>query len=167
MKNYKLLLMGFALVLLITSCKKEDVKQLNTAAPTSASAANGSWNSLNNWSTIKTDDSTVTHFSQIQDTAINAAVAQSGLVLVFKKEGEIIQSLPFQNKSTGTYWYYQISRGALRIDGSTSVSQGDFNGQNFSYFVFTPEQISNLEAKGKTKLELMQLTYDQALSVLK
>jgi hypothetical protein len=166
MKNYKLPLMAFALVLLVASCKKEDVQQKNSKQ-TFTSAATGSWNSLTNWST-DIADSTTTYFSRIPDTAINAAVANSGLVLVFKKNGSAVQSLPFQDKSAGTYWYYQVSKGLLRIDGSSnSASQQNFNGQTFSYFVFTPEQISALDAKGKTKLDLMQLSYDEALELFK
>lgn len=167
MKNYKLPLVGFALVLFVSSCKKEDVRQANTPNSPSSSSVSGAWNSLNNWSTIKANDSATTYFSQITDTAISAAVAKSGLVLVFKKDGEAIQSLPLLDKSTGTYWYYQVSKGALRIDGNIAGSQGNFNGQSFSYFVLSPEQISNLEGKGKTKFDLMQSTYAQAVALFK
>lgn len=169
MKNYKLPLMGFALVLLITtSCKKEDVQQLNTSKTTSASSGNkGSWNSLSTWSTVKADSSTTTYFSNLSDTAISADVVQSGLVLVFRKTASAIESLPFQDKSTGTYWYYQVSKNLLRIDGNNKVSGQNADGQAFSYFVFTPQQISNLEAKGKTRLDLMQLSYDQAVALFK
>jgi hypothetical protein len=164
MKNFKLPL-GFALVLLITSCKKEDV-QLNSSK-TSLTDTKGTWNSLTNWSTTKVDDSTTAYFSLVSDTSISEAVAKSGLVLLFKKNGSAIQLLPFMDKSTGTYWYYQISKGLLRIDGSNSgSSQKNFDGQTFSYFVFTPEQISMFTAKGKTKLDLMQLTYTQALELV-
>jgi hypothetical protein len=167
MKNYKLPLVGIALVLLITSCRKEDVRQ-NSSKATSLSAVTGSWNSLSNWSTVKTNDSTTTYFSQVADSAISAVVTNSGLVLVFKKNGNAIQSLPFEDKSSGTYWYYQISKGLLRIDGNISgASHQNFYGQVFSYFVFTPEQISTLEEKGKTKLDLMQLTYPETLELFR
>jgi hypothetical protein len=162
MKNYKLSFVGFVLVVLIASCRKEDIKHPDTSKITSKQK--GSWNALTNWSTVKVDDSTTTYYSQISDSAINTT---SGLVLVYKKEGSSIQALPFQDKSTGMYWYYQISKGVLTIDGLSSVKQQDFSGQAFSYFVLTPEQISALEAKGKTKLDPMQLTYEQALELSK
>ena len=166
MKNYNLTLVGFALVLLISSCKKEDVQQ--NASKTSLTDTKGSWNSLTNWSTEKADDSTTIHFSQVADSSISATVANSGLVLVFKKNGNTIQSLPFEDKSTGTFWYYQISKGALRIDASDNgSSESNFNGQSFSYVIFTPEQISALDVKGKTKFDLMQLSYNEVLELSK
>jgi hypothetical protein len=166
MKNYKLPLMGFAFVLLITSCRKEDFQE-NSSTTTSATTTTGSWKSLANWSTARVNDSTTTLFSLISDTAISEAVANSGLVLLFKKNGSRIQSLPFEDKSTGTYWYYQISKGLLRIDRNNSTTSAkNFDGQTFTYFVFNPEQISTLAAKGKTKLDLMQLTYNQALELV-
>lgn len=162
MKNYKLPFVGFALVVLIASCRKEDVKRPDTSKD--ASTEKSSWNALTDWSTVKADDSTTTYYSQILDSTINTT---SGLVLVYKRDGNSIQALPFQDKSTGTYWYYQISKGVLRIDGNSSGRQQDFGGQAFSYFVLSPEKISALEAKGKTRLDLMQLKYDEALELSK
>lgn len=167
MKNYKFSLLGFAIVLLVASCKKEDVQQ-NSPKAAPATIAKGSWNSLTNWSTTKTDDSTTTYFSPILDSSINTAITNSGLVLVFRKTGNNIQSLPFKDNSTSTYWYYQISNGLLRIDAnSNSANQLNFNGQTFSYFVFTSEKISFLKEQGKAETDLMQLTYDQALELSK
>jgi hypothetical protein len=167
MKNYKVPVMGFVLVLLITSCRKEDVQQ-NSSKTTSATDIKGSWSSFSNWSTVKANDSSNTYFSEILDTAINAAVAKSGLVLVYKKEGSTIKSLPFEDKFNGTYWYYQISKGVLRVDGTDNgPTQKNFNGQAFSYFVFTPERISALQQQGKSKFDLLQLSYDQAVQLSK
>jgi hypothetical protein len=130
---------------------------------TSVVRASG-WNSLSNWSALKTD-SVTTYFSSVSDTAINADVAGSGLVLVYKKNGKDIQALPFQEN--GTYWYYQISKGSLRINGDNSGSKQNFSGQTFAYFVLTPQQLSDLQIKGKTKFDLMQLSYNQALVLFK
>jgi hypothetical protein len=166
MKNYKLSLMGFALVLLVASCKKEDVQQ--KSSKTTLISEKGSWTSLSNWSKVKVDDSTSTYFSEISDTAITSTVASSGLVLVFEKSGTTIQSLPFQDKSSVTYWYYQISNGVLRIDANNNgASQPNFSAKAFSYFIFTPEKISALRERGKTELDLMQLSYDQAVELSK
>lgn len=166
MKNYKLPLMGFAIVLSVISCRKEDIQQ-NSLKITSTSTAAGSWKSFTNWSTVKANDSITTSFSQVSDTAINSAVANSGLVLVFKKVGSSIQALPYQDKSDGTYWYYQISKGFLRINGNNNAIQHNSDGQTFSYFIFTPEKIAALKEKGKTAIDLMQLTYEQALALFK
>lgn len=169
MKNYRLPLAGFAIVLLIASCKKQDV-QLNSASKTTAISSVGAtktsgWNSLTNWSSAK-NGNTTTYFSTISDTAITADVAKSGLVLVYTKNGSAVQSLPFQDKSTNTNWYYQVSKGSVRINGDNNASQ-NFSGQNFSYLVLTSQQLSSLQEKGKTKLDLMQMPYDQIQPLLK
>lgn len=169
MKNYKLPLLGIALVLLITSCKKEDVRPVNTTGSSaliaSKTGASG-WNSLSSWSTSKSDNAT-TYFTSLTDTTITADVARSGLVLVFKKSGTTVQSLPFQDQATNTYWYYQVSKDAVRINGDNSESGRNYSGQVFSYFVFSAQQIADLGAKGKTKFDLMQLNYDQVLALFK
>lgn len=168
MKSIKLPLFGFAIVLLVSSCRKEDVAAPNvskTVSATSVAKASG-WMSLNNWFSSTTDNST-TYFSKISDTTITADVAKSGLVLVYVKTGSQTQALPFQDQATNTYWYYQVSNGSLRVNGDNSSANENFKGKNILYFVLTSQQVADLESKGKSKLDLMQLTYDQAAVLLK
>jgi hypothetical protein len=161
MKSYKLTILGFGLMLLIASCKKEDVKANVPAA--SSVESDSKWNSIANWSSSKTDNVT-TYFSKVSDSSITANVANAGLVLVFKKSGNTIQSLPVQEQDV--YWYYQVSKGSLRINSENNSGQ-NLNQQSFSYFVITPQQLSTLEASGKTRFDLLDLSYDQAAALLK
>lgn len=153
-------------MLLIISCKKEDVQKTATAnnSLSNINLKSSQWNSLSNWSSSKTENIT-TYFSTLSDSAITAEVANAGLVLVYKKNGNDIQSLPFQEKDSKIYWYYQVSKGSIRISSDNSDGQ-NLGSYSFSYFIFTPQQISFLEAKGKTKLNLLQLSYGQAASIL-
>jgi hypothetical protein len=160
MKNYKLPLLGFALMLLITACKKEDVQVKN--APVSAASQ---WQTLTNWSSSKTDNAT-TFSSKVSDSLITSNVANAGFVLVFKKSGSDVQSLPFQEKENKTYWYYQVSKGSVQINSDNNAGQ-NLSSQSFSYFVITPEKLSALEASGKTRFDLLQLSYEQAAALLK
>lgn len=157
--------MGFALMLLIVSCKKEDVQQVNPSTKISSGNKVSGWNSLSNW--IKSEiDSTTAYSTKITDTSINSDVIKSGLVLLFKKNGNEIQSLPFQQKETKSYWYYQVSKGSIRVT-SANNEQGQSLADQFYYFVLSSQKLSTLAASGKTKLDLMQLTFEQASTLLK
>jgi len=157
--------MGIALMLLIASCKKEDVRQTTTDSVSSGTASKAQWNSLSSWQNSKTENVT-TYFSRLTDSSITNDVVNAGIVLVYKKTGNDIQSLPFQEKDGKTYWYYQVAKGSIRINSDNNEGQ-NFATQTFSYLVVTPEQLSKLEASGKTKLDLLQLSYDQASSLIK
>jgi hypothetical protein len=165
MKNYKLPFLGFALVLLIASCRKEDIQANNTTNNLSAVSNTAQWKSLSNWSSSKNEEIT-TYFSKVSDSSITSNVVNAGFVLVFKKNGSDIQSLPFQEKSSKTYWYYQVSGGSLRINSDNNAGQ-NLNAQSFAYFVISPEKLSALEASGKAKLDLLQLSFEQAEALLK
>jgi hypothetical protein len=162
MKKYKVSLVGFALMLMVASCKKEDVQVKNSTASTTASPAS-QWKSLTNWSTSTSDNQT-NYSSKLSDSTITGGVATGGLVLVFKKSGSTIQSLPFQETESKTYWYYQVSKGTVQVNSNNNQN---LNEQSFSYFVVTPEKLSSLEASGKTRLDLLQLSYEQAVALLK
>ena len=167
MKNVRFPLFGLALVLLIASCKKQDVKSpaASNALQSSSTTKASQWNSLTNWSSLTADSST-TFYTKMSDSLVTSDIVSNGLVLVYKKSGNDIESLPFQDKSNKVYWYYQVSKGSIRISGNNASSQ-NVNGQSFSYFIITPEKISALQSNGKTKLDLMQLSYDQAAALLK
>jgi hypothetical protein len=165
MKNYKLPFLGFAFVLLIASCKKEDIKAKNTSDNLPIVSNAVQWKSLNDWSSSKGEDVT-TYFSKVLDSSIKSSVVNEGFVLVFKKTGSDSQSLPFQEKDSKTYWYYQVSNGSIRINSDNNAGQ-NLNVQLFSYFVIPPEKLTALEASGKTKLNLLQLSYEQAEALLK
>jgi len=167
MKNYKLPVLGLVLILIIVSCRKEDIQKTNAesqAISSSGSIQTTKWTSINNWS-LSTTENVATYFSKMSDTLIANEVAKSGLVLVYMKTGNEIQSLPFEEKDTKTFWYYQVSKGSIRINSDNNDGQ-KLNQHSFSYLIITPQQLSTLEARGKTKFDLMQLSYEQAASVL-
>ncbi len=165
MKHYKLPFMGIALVLLFASCKKEDVRQANATDNASGASSKTQWNSLGAWGNSTTENVT-TYFSKLTDSSITSEVVNNGLVLVYKKTGSDIQLLPFQEKDSKTYWYYQVAKGSIRINSDNNDGQ-NLTASTFTYFVVTPQQLSNLEAKGKTRFDLLQLSLDEATSLLK
>lgn len=166
MKNYRFPLVGLSLLLLLVSCKKEDVRKTDLKTDVSATTPKTQqWNTLTGWENVKTENVS-TYFSKLADSSITADVVNAGLVLVFKKSGDNIQSLPFQEGNTKTFWYYQVSKGSVRINSDNSTGQ-NLSSQLFSYFIITPEKLSTLESSGQSTLDLLQLSYDQASALLK
>src|SRR5215203_5096481 len=170
MNKHKLPVVGFSLLLLITSCKKTDVQHdSNSPTPVSASISSSSspdWKSITNWSSYKTEKFT-TFNTKIEDSTITNAVAASGLVLAFTKNGNNINVLPFQEKGTNdSYWYYQVSKGAISISCDAYGSSQPLTATALKYFVFSPEQLNDLEAKGHSKITLLQLSYEEIVTLL-
>jgi len=169
MNKHTLPVVGASLLLLITSCKKTDVQHENpVSAPTSVSAVTpkAEWTSINNWNSSQ-GEKFATYSSRVEDSSITTAVAGKGLVLAFSKNGTTINALPFQEKgTTDSYWYYQVSKGAIILSCDNYSGTQSLNTVGFRYFVFSPQQLKDLEAKGHTKIELMQLSYEDLVAVL-
>lgn len=169
MKKHKLPVLGFAMMVLIASCKKNDVVPA-TVSPSKISsvslASTSEFRLLNNWSTAKNANVTI-YSSKISDSSITADVARSGLVLAYFKNNGISQLLPFQEKDNSSFAYYQISKGNLTFSidnysGSTSLTSA-----NFAYFVFTPNKLKSLESSGYSKSKLMQMSYTDIANIMK
>ena len=152
-------------MLLMVSCRKEDVRQTSAQNASQNISKGLQWSSLSDWSNVKTE-SVTTYFSKFSDSAVTADVASAGLVLVFKKNENSIESLPFQEKDGKTFWYYQVSKNAIRINSDDSNGE-NLDRQSFSYIIITPQKLSALEANGKTRSDLLQLSYEQAVALLK
>jgi hypothetical protein len=123
------------------------------------------WRSFTNWTSSKGEKFT-TYSSKVADSTITSAVANSGLVLTFSKNGNNIQALPFQEKGTNdSYWYYQVSKGALTLSCDNYSGTASLNTAGFKYFIFSTEQLKELEAKGYSKIKLMQLAYEDVAAL--
>lgn len=165
MKKNTFVILSLGITLLVTSCKKEDVPANASSGKAAASVSNtAQWRSLE-W-TSSMEDNVTTYSSKITDSAINDNIAASGLVLVFKKNSAGTESLPLQDKQHDIFWYYQVANGSVRIN-SDSKSNQNFNGESFSYLIITPEKLATLEKQGKTKTDLLQLSYEEAMALLK
>ena len=186
MKNVKLPILGLSLLLLVASCKKDDFKE-DSATDTTASSsaltdADGlSWKSASQWETTNQETFSV-HYFTITDSSITADVADNGMVLVFKKAGNSINALPFEEAKSGTegstsgaeattnanYWYHQVAEGSLLISYDVySASKTPDNANSFQYFVITPEKLQNLQNDGYDSEKLLNLNYTEAATLLK
>jgi hypothetical protein len=184
MKTLKLPILGFALVLTAASCKKSDFKEDGSVAPsTTASSINEAdtvgWKPAAIWETADQETFSV-HYFTIEDATITNDVADNGLVLLFKRNGNAINSLPFEEGDThdgmnadaensqSKYWYHQVAAGNLLVScdayGNDKTPDG---ASSFKYFVITPQMLQRLEADGYTTEKLMNLNYAEAASLLK
>jgi len=165
----KLIIFGLSLATLATSCRKTDaVHEGNAAAIEKVLApVKAEWTSVNNWSTNKQDKFTIFN-GTIADQNITDAVASKGLVLAFKKNGSTVQSLPVQEKGTSdAYWYYQVSKGEISFACDNYSGEPDLQNNSFSYFILSESQLADLEKKGYSQIQLLQLSYNEAKAVLK
>ena len=174
MNKHTLPVIGFSLLLLITSCKKTDVQQENnlaspaatTVATASSTASVSDWKTLSNWNSSKSEKFT-SYNAIVEDSSISNAVAGAGLVLAFVKNGNTVSALPFEEKgSSNSYTYYQVARGSIIFSSDVYSGTSSMNAASFKYFVFSPEQLKDLEAKGHSKAELLQLSYEGLTAVV-
>src|SRR2546423_11644502 len=125
MKNLKLPLIGLTLILAVASCKKNDFQEeaqpVQTESATSEVKTNSSvdnigWQSSAKWEASKQENFSVYYFT-IDDAKITSDVAENGLVLVYKKYGSAVASLPSEEKgnNSSNYWYHQVTEGNLLI----------------------------------------------------
>jgi len=182
MKNVKLPILGLSLVLLIASCKKDDLKQTEANATANTELLNEAdttgWQSADKWETVDQQSFSVRYFN-IQDANITSDVADNGLVLLYKKNGTAINALPFEEgtaaaaaeeateKSNANYWYHQVSEGNLLISCDIYTTEAPVTANSFKYFIVTPEKLQSLQQDGHTAEELMNLSYTDAANLLK
>jgi hypothetical protein len=166
MKNHHLPLLGIGLAIFAISCKKADVQNENKSKDQSALASNtavvSNWKTIDSWQTIAGKNST-TYQSKIEDASITDEVISNGLVLVYANNGKSIESLPFEQKNgASTYsWYYQVSEGMINVSSQVRGTGSAAINQNIRYFVLTPQQLEDLQTKGTSRSELMDMSYQQ------
>ena len=171
MKNLKLHLLGLAATVLLFSCKKNDLLEEElpatpeTEAVASSRASISSWQSAASWEKAEESDASVYSFS-LTDASLNADVAEKGLVLVYRKGGSAVSSLPFEDDAASQYWYYQVTDGSLTVSCDVTEKGKAPANDSFQFIAFSSAQLSALEEQGYSKLDLMQLTYDNATALL-
>lgn len=158
----------FLIFILVTaSCNKME-HQVNVASneTTSALKEPSQWKSLN-WSSSPQEKFTI-HYSTISDNSITPAIADKGLVLVYKKTANAINALPLDETETARqHWYYQVSPGSILIHcDAYGTDQALHEPNSFQYFIISEEKLKELEANEKSKIDLMELSYEQVSQLL-
>ena len=174
MIKHKISILGISLLMFAASCKKTDVlhkeqgpKTDAVAAKSNAAAGSTEWTSPAIWNATKATGFT-TYSTSINDPSITNEVLQSGMILVYLKNGNSGKSLPFKHKEgVEQYWYYQAAKNHLQINSDAYTTEAVNINNSFKYFVLSKEKISELQKSGTSKLQLMTLTYENAEMILK
>ncbi len=152
------------LILSLSACKKTDIKEdLAIVDKYVAAAAAPAWRSVGSWSTTQ-EDASVIYNGSVTDTSLTAAIVADGLVLVYKKSGSEVQSLPVEE--AGKFWYYQVSENTLEINCEGAESDDAVKQQTFQYILLSAEQVADLESKGHSRSDLMTLSHENARALL-
>lgn len=150
------------------SCSKNELRseEIYTepgieTTPTVSSAAVSGWQQATEWSSPEQNNALQS--GRIGSAGISADIADNGLVLVFTKKGEMMQSLPYTDGDI--YWNYQVEQGKVVINASATSAAKIDRQQAFQYVMFSKEQLDMLETKGMMKNELINLSYNQAMQI--
>ncbi|HVG12009.1 MAG TPA: hypothetical protein VM843_03350 [Flavisolibacter sp.] len=163
------------LLVLATSCKKNDFLDENVPTETAASAPelslntdSSAWYSSSKWDIAAQEDFSV-HYINVADNKITADVVDNGLVLVFKQNSAGVAALPVEESGKGEsqYWYHQVTEGNLLISADTyGGAKAPDASSTFKYFILTSQSLKTLEANGYTLDRLMGLSYQEASELL-
>jgi hypothetical protein len=175
MKSSKLPILGFSFLLAVSSCQKNDFNEESPNPAATSAVLNAvdtiGWTSSVQWETADQETFAV-HYFTIEDQTITSDVADNGLVLLFKRSGQDITALPFEEgESTedapANYWYHQIMEGSLLVSCDVYSNKATPDAANsFKYFVITPEKLQSLQTDGHTTEKLMSLSYTEAAALL-
>jgi hypothetical protein len=156
-------------LLILVSCTKSEMQsaaELTADNATVTSVGDLKWSSVAN---AGAGNEAVAFAGEIKNDAITEEVMESGLVLVFSKTANQVQSLPFQEETADLrYWYYHVSQGSVFIQAnSASKSAIVTTAQDFAVVVISKSQLETLETNGTSRDLLLGMSLDQLNTLLK
>lgn len=165
-KSIRVASFAFLSVVALSACQKEQKESLLSMAGNTGQSVSSSWAPINNWASEPAADNKSFNGS-IADSSITDEILSNGLVLLYAKNGTIIEALPSTHSATGDIaWNYQVSQGMISVNGKLN-GQGVFNKEEpFSYFILSKDQIDALEKKDKNVNDLLNSSYDNLQTLL-
>lgn len=170
MKAIKYWAACFALLSLV-ACSKSELQssaRAEEAAVVSTIGTDGAakWSSVAN---AGVSNDAVAFAGEVKDEAITEEVLESGMVLVFAKSGNLVQSLPFQESGSDLkYWYYHVSLGSVFIQANAaSRAATAITAKDFAVVVLTQAQLEKLEGNGTSRDLLLGMSLDQVNNLVK
>ncbi|MGV3767110.1 MAG: hypothetical protein ACO1NW_13345 [Chitinophagaceae bacterium] len=156
-------------MLAFTSCSKENNEVPETVTGETISGEGvtvSAWNTVGKWdeNEEEQDGNVSTQFSVAE---VSDSILQDGLVLVYARSGNSVQLLPFTDRNN-TQWYYQAAAGGIFLMGlNAEEGKTSTDTPSFSYVVLSREKILQMESLGKRKLDLMNMSYDALVNLLR
>jgi hypothetical protein len=171
MKGMKILALAIG-VFTFVSCRKDSMQEDVAFTETPVAANSGStesatlsaWQTVNSWN-VPAKQSGSVYTGRIDDAAITGDITNTGLILLFTKNGTTTQSLPFKQDGN-IYWNYQVEEGSVIVSADAGASQTNVdNNRQFQYIVLSKEQLDALEAKGQSRSSLINMSYQSAVAL--
>lgn len=164
MKHSISILLVAAIALLFASCRKSDLITETATTSEITSVATSEWHA-GTWQSAKGKSSTVNYFV-ITDNALSTAA--DGMVIVFKKSGTSVRTLPFEEKvgNHTIYWFYQISGNTITINKQGGTEENSSSNDLFNHIVISANQLEQLTVKGYTYQKLMGLSIEEIKAIL-
>lgn len=148
----KILFLSLILIVAIASCKKEDNKM--DSAQTAQNAVIAS-----DWKTVEWNASDSVYEGVLPDEKISSDIVSNGLILVYAKSNTN-QLLPA--KIGNSNLFYQVENGSVKINANNTSPD---KALQFSYIIFSKEQLNTLTQKGVTTPELIKMNYEQVKQI--
>jgi hypothetical protein len=145
----KIFFLSLVSLVAFTSCKKDDIKT-EAAQSSETIGTTSSWKTIENWSSSEGSVE-----ASISDDKISLDIANDGFVLVYAKDNNSVELLPAQIGKT--YFYYQVQNGSVQIVANSAVS----GKAQFSYIIFSKDQLNTLNQKGISSSQLLKMNYQQ------
>lgn len=171
MKKLKAPLFGVLLLVAAVSCQKDKINDAPLQESSEVSSLSNSenteigWQSQQNWTKVEQPSYTV-FYTNIKSSAVTSDASENGLVRVFKADDNTPVSLPFEETvgSQKLYWYYQVTEGNIMIAVDVYGDRSNpAQSALFKQVVLDKQAIASFEAKGTSKVELMNLSYDKLI----
>lgn len=159
MKKISLLLLAGTIV--FASCQKQNdqifsqTEQTNTDKVQTSSWTNVAFSSEAGKSTAAS--------GQIIVPAIDSAVLSGGVVLVYSKDNNTINTLPAT--TSDVEWSYEIKNSSIVLSASAEKGLPSLTGLQFSYVIVPAEKLATYEEKGITADDLINMSYASATGV--
>lgn len=150
---------------ILTSCQKADKEELmpvtETAAVTTAGAANAS-----GWVPVSFTPGSANAKGQVQSQAslsselFSEEVISEGMVLVFSKSDNGVNMLPYQDASVD--YNYTVSKGQVAISATAAKAVETASVQ---YIVLNSAKVAELAKTGYSRADLINLPFEKAQSL--
>lgn len=158
MRNISLLLL--AGMVFFASCQKEKDALVQQAQQTS-NVHLSAWKGVSFTVNGAIGSDSLFFSSEINDASIDSSILSDGVVLVYSKENNSINTLPF-GLTSNIQWSYEIKKGSILISANTTQAIAALNGWQFAYVVVPGEKIISLENNGISLDKLINYSFTDA-----
>jgi|GEM_PF-6529240 len=158
MRNISLLLL--AGVVFFASCQKEKDAFVQQGQQTD-NVRLSAWKGVSFTANGAAGSDSLFFSTEINDAAIDSSILSDGVVLVYSKENNNINTLPF-GLASNIQWSYEIKNGGILISANTTQAIAALNGWQFAYVVVPGKKLASLEENGISLDNLINYSFTDA-----